>query len=305
MNEEPVYKDEASLEGPDLSMAMPPSDTIHEIPGETPSGQPTPQRRPVNRKALLVALAIILLLLLLAGGAYTVLRMTSKKTVTTTTVTVNTQSLDNGTLNKLTAQAGTPIKQQLVISPDTIFKNSVTIHNGLDTSGDVNIGGNLSVKGTSTLQGSVGVNGNLAVHGSLSVSGALTAPSLNVGNLGITNLTASGSLSFGGHLIPSGATPSGTPSVAASGGTVTVSGNDTAGTVTITTGGSATLAGEMAIISFHTAFATTPKVQLTPITSSAAGLRYYATRSPGFFTIDTATAPDTSTNYVFDYLVTQ
>lgn len=89
------------------------------------------------------------------------------------------------------------------------------------------------------------------------------------------------------------------------GGTVSVSGNDTAGTITINTGGSATNAGELVNLTFRTAFSGTPKVQITPITGEASSLNYYATRSAGFFTIRTSSAPTPNAIYVFDYLVTQ
>jgi hypothetical protein len=293
MQKDPENKDDSSLE------------SSENVLPDLPEKRPADARVKFKPVYLLILLGIILLLLIVGGIGYKLTKKSTKKT-TTTTVTINTQSLDNGTLNKLTAQAGNPnVTQQLVITPDTVFKNSVQVTTSLTTNGNVDIGGNLNVKGSSTLQGSVGINGNLAVRGSLSVSGTLNAPALNVGTLGLTTLNASGSLNFGGHLVPSGAVPTTKPSVAAADGTVTISGNDTAGTVTISTGSGSLLAGEMAIISFHTAFNTTPKVQLTPVTATGAGLNYYTTRNPTFFTIDTATAPAANTIYVFDYLITQ
>jgi len=253
-------------------------------------------------------LAIIVVVVGLALIAAAVIVLTNKPTgkVAPTPITINTQSLDNGTLNRLTAQAGpNATKQQLTITPDTLFKNNVKVQAGLNVEKDLTVGDNLNIHGTTTLQGAVGINSNLAVRGALSVGGALSAASLNVGSLAVTTVNASGNLNFGGHLVPSGTTPSVKASVAASGGTVAISGNDTAGTITINIGAGTLLAGEMAIISFHAPFATTPKVQLTPITSTASALNYYATRSTTFFTIETSTTPTVGTSYVFDYLVTQ
>ena len=272
-----------------------------------PSASPPPSKlwKPKLPKYTLVIIVIVVGIGLIAAAAIFLTNKPTEK-VAPTPIIINTQSLDNGTLNKLTAQAGpNATKQQLTITPDTLFKNNVEVQAGLNVGKDFTGGGNLNIRGTTTLQGAVGINSNLAVRGALSVGGALSAASLNVGSLAVTTVNASGSLNFGGHLIPSGTTPSIKASVAASGGTVAISGNDTAGTVTIVVGNDSLLAGEMAIISFHAPFATTPKVQLTPITSAASVLNYYATRSTTFFTIETSTTPTVGASYVFDYLVTQ
>ncbi len=171
--------------------------------------------------------------------------------------------------------------------------------------GNEQVGGNLAIKGTTTFQGAVGINSNLAVRGSLSVGGVLSAGSLNVGSLGVSTINISGNLNFAGHIVPSGASPSVKSSVAANGGSVTIDGNDTAGTITINIGSGAVLPGELAIINFRSAFTGTPKVQLTPINSQASALNYYATRSPTFFTVETSSPPVAGASYVFDYLITQ
>lgn len=277
---------------------------------ETPQ-QPIVTAMPIRQKSsmpkrviiIVTAIAVLALITFLAISA---LKKPAAKPTPPTPIVINTQSLDNGTLNKLTTQAGSsPVKQQLTITPDTIFKNNVQVQGSLKTDKDLDVGGNLAIKGTTTLQGAVGINSNLAVSGSLSVGGVLSAASLNVGSLGVSTINISGSLNFGGHLVPGGATPASKPSVAASGGSVSISGNDTAGTITINIGNGSLLAGELAIISFRTAFATTPKVQLTPINSTASTLNYYATRSPTFFTVDSSSVPETGASYVFDYLITQ
>lgn len=296
MDEQPTYtRDSGNLELP--------SDAPENIITETPAPQ-SPHQRPVGPPLrIIIPLVIIVIIVLVAGGSFVVFKKSGQKS-TPSRITINTQSLDNGTLTKLTHQTGPNTQQQLVISPDTVFKKTVQIHDIVNTDNGVNIGGALNVNGATTLQGPALLNGNLAVRGSLSVSGSLTAPGLNVGSLGLTTLNASGNLNFGGHLVPGGAVPSVKPSVAASGGTVTISGNDTAGTITITIGNGTLLAGELAIINFTTPFTNTPKVQLTPITSTAASLSYYATRAPLLFTINTASTPTAGTTYVFDYLVT-
>ena len=260
-----------------------------------------------SRRTILVVVLAVILFLLLVGVTIIIVVKKEVKKEKPTPVTINTQTLDNGTLNKLTAQAGPAdqTKQQLTISPDTLFKNTVEVQGTLKTDKDLEVGGTLTVHGNTTLQGAVGINSNLSVKGSMSVAGTLSAPALNVGTLGVTNLNLAGNLNFGGHLVPSGSRPAIKTSVAASGGTVTIDGNDTAGTITINIGSGGVIAGEMAIITFNKPFSLTPKVQLTPINSAASSLNYYATRTASFFTVDTSSIPANGASYVFDYLVTQ
>jgi len=112
---------------------------------------------------------IVVGLALIAAAAIILLKQPAKK-ATPTPIIINTQSLDNGTLNRLTAQAGpNATKQQLTITPDTLFKNTVVVQGALKTASDLDVAGNLNVHGKTTLQGAVGINSNLAVHGALSV----------------------------------------------------------------------------------------------------------------------------------------
>lgn len=273
-----------------------------------------PGRKKLRGKKLLKVCAAVLLTLVLLAGLGVVI-MTVRKPETT--ITINTQSLDNGTLNQLTNAGGSEAKQQLTISPETLFKESIIVQGSAEVQQDLTVNNVLTVRGQTNLQGPVAIDqeatlrsnltvgGSAAIGGNLSVTGSITAASLSVGTISISTVNVASDVSFGGHLIPNGATPSARPSVAASGGSVTVSGNDTAGTIVINVGSGATLSGELAIITFNKAFNATPKVQLTPINTSASSLNYYATRSASFFTINTSTSPTNGTSYVFDYLVTQ
>jgi hypothetical protein len=288
----PSYDELSSLEAPPDYNAAPPSSPNHS-----------------NRAKYAVIAGVLIALFVIAGLATLVL---SKKTATPATVTpptpvvINTQTLDNGTLNKLNTITGPgPTSQQLTISPATLFKNTVEVQGDIKIDRSAAIGGSLTVNGAANFQNAVGISSNLAVRGALSVGGALSAASINVGSLAITTINVSGSLNFGGHIVPGGTAPTTQISSATSGGTVTISGNDTAGTVTINIGNGQLTPGELAIITFKTAFTGTPKVQLTPINSAASDLRYYATRSASFFTVDTASPTTAGASYVFDYLVTQ
>jgi hypothetical protein len=85
------------------------------------------------------------------------------------------------------------------------------------------------------------------------------------------------------------------------GGTASLSGSDTSGSVTINTGGSPP-AGCFATVTFSKVFASTPHVVLTPVGSAAAGLQYYVTRSTTGFAVCTASAAPAGQSFGFDYV---
>lgn len=288
--------------GPSVSQ-----DARFSVPPESGSSEGRPSfTRPLFGHGKQVLTVIVILLLLIAAGLIGSF-IAKKTTKSTNTVVVNTQSLDSGTLNKLTQQLNgkSQVSQQLTISPSTLFKN------------DVNVQNNLSVKGTSNLQGAVTTGGNLTVNGSLTatngasvggnltVNGKITAASLSVGSITLSTLSLSGNLTVGGHIITVGTPPNITASVAAAGGTASISGNDSSGTITITTGGRTPIAGEMAIITFRTSYQLAPRVLLTPLNAEAASVEPFVTENSTFFTVRSAATPAASTIYSFNYLVTQ
>lgn len=296
MNEE-VYNDSSSLELPVEAL-----DNQSPDPANSSSNNGKKRQLP---KYVIIAIIILFLLALILGG-FLLSRGKSTTKTTGTSITINTQSLDNGTLNTLTAKTGTDQpKQQLTISPDTLFINNVDVQQSVTVGTDLSVGDDLFVKGKSTLQGAVGINSNLSVNGALSVGGNLTAGGLSVGNLSATSINLSSNLTIGGHIIPSGTEPSSRTSVAAGGGSISISGNDTSGTITLHTGGSPLPTGELAIITFRAKFSATPKVQLTPVNPAASALDYYVTRSTTFFTLNSSSPTAPGTEYVFDYFVTQ
>lgn len=231
-----------------------------------------------------------------------------------TSVVINTQSLDNGTLNKLTNESGGgggAVQTKLVITPPTTFKGDITVQGSAFVQKNLTVGGSAAIQGevklgdNLTVAKSVSVAGGGSFGGNLSVTGRITADSLSVGSLSISTVNLSGDVIFSGHIVPNGTAPAVRASVAAANGTATVSGNDTAGTVIITTGHGVMNPGEVAIITFRTPFSTTPKVQLTPLNEASSKVNYYVTRSATFFTVDTGSALSADTQYAFDYLVTQ
>ena len=261
-----------------------------------------PQEPPKRRKHLWRIGAIVVVILAIG---VTILTLVNHKTKPQSTVIINTQSLDNGTLNQLTKKSGEPAQTQLVIAPNTTFKNDVTVQGASTVQKDLSVNGALHVQGNGRFDSNLAAAKNVTVGGGLTVSGLITAGGLSVGTLTISTINLSGNVSFGGHLIPSGTAPSAKASVASVGGTVRVDGNDTAGTVVIDTGHGSAIAGEIAILTFRTPFSTSPKVQLTPLNDASSKVNYFVTRSATFFTVDASSVLSPDTEYAFDYLVTQ
>ena len=211
-------------------------------------------------------------------------------------------------------------KQTLDIQGNSVFEGQVLVRNDLDISGSVKVGGSLSlpaitVGGTSSfgqvqVNNTLSVSGNSAVSGTLSVNKSLSVSgngsfggSLTAASLSVNSLQMSGDLIINRHIAVGGATPGKTNGGAlGSGGTASVSGTDTAGTITINTGSSPP-AGNFVTITFVNHFNTTPHVVVTPVGSAAASLQFYVTRSTTSFTLSTASAPPAGSNFSFDYIV--
>lgn len=232
----------------------------------------------------------------------------------------SSQNLSASSLEQL-ANNGTVIggpKQTLNIESNAVFQNQVLVRGDLDVAGSVKLGGSLALQsltvGGSTSLGqlnaqSLSISGNVGVQGQLSAlsisvagggsfGGPVTAPALVAnslqlnGDLGITHHIDTGGglpgLSRGGAL--------------GGGGTASVSGSDTAGTINIGTGGG-TAAGCFATLNFTHSFGSTPHVIVTPVGAAAAGVQYYVTRSTGSFSLCTANAAPSGTSFAFDYIV--
>ncbi|GAA0494803.1 hypothetical protein Ade02nite_19700 [Paractinoplanes deccanensis] len=83
-----------------------------------------------------------------------------------------------------------------------------------------------------------------------------------------------------------------------------ISGTDHAGMVTVTTGSSGAAAGQLAAVTFSTAFGATPRaVVITPKDAGGAALQPFVTTAASGFSIRCAGVPVASTTYTFDYIV--
>jgi hypothetical protein len=147
----------------------------------------------------------------------------------------------------------------------------------------------------------------------LSATGIATIGSLNVtadaminGNLTVVGNTYLGQVTITGHIVTGGNTPT-ISALIASGvsSTVSISGNDTTGIITINTG-SSTSAGELADITFNKVFSGTPNILIMAKNSKSASLGIYQDQATNKdFTFGASNAPMENTTYTFKYLVIQ
>lgn len=136
----------------------------------------------------------------------------------------------------------------------------------------------------------------------------LTADTTNM-KITVTALVVTGDLTVNGHVVTGGSTPTfsaGAAAACSGGGSVGVTGDDTSGTVSITTGaGPCSATGGLINVTFANAFASAPHVLLTPAEPNAATLQYYYGSSTTGFTISTGIAPAPGTTYNYSYWVVQ
>lgn len=263
-------------------------------------------------------LLFIFIVILSAGIVYVGMQRGKKAAVTTTLTTQPLTQEDLNAIKDTEAKVGDP-KQTLTIESNAIFSGKVLVRDSIEVAGGIKVGSALSlpgisVSGTSTfdqiqanklsaagdvgIQGSVNVQKSLTVAGGATFGGPISAPQLTAQTLQLVN-----DLQITRHIDAGGGTPGKSDGTAlGSGGTSSVSGSDTAGTVTINTGGSPP-AGCFTTVNFAIKFSGTPHVSITPVGSGAAGLAYYVNRSSTSFSICTTTPPPSGQSFSFDYIV--
>lgn len=280
-------------------------------------------RSPINgiTGRLNIYLLLFIFVIIIAAVVTGVSFLSNQKNQQAEEKTVKTEPLSQEALDQLRqtdVKVGDP-KQILSVESNAIFAGRVLVRGGLEVAGELKAGspltlpgltvsGNtilneaqaslLQVTGTATIQGQLNVQNNLSVSGSGSFGGTLTAGKLNVQDLQIN-----GDLQFTRHLDAGGGTPSKTDgSALGSGGTASVSGTDTAGTVAVNTGGG-TSPGCFVTITFNQKFNSTPHVVISPVGIAGGSVDYYLNRSGTSFSICTANAAPVGQSFAFDYIV--
>ncbi|TAH32983.1 hypothetical protein EYC58_02400 [Candidatus Saccharibacteria bacterium] len=175
----------------------------------------------------------------------------------------------------------------------------------ITTSGAANLGtiqtNNLQVATDVAIQGKTTVR-DLNVAGTTSLSGAVTASQITVSQL---ILSGNASLRIPNHISFTGPSPgrSISASVLGSGGSASINGSDTTGTVNINTGGGPQ-PGCFVQITFAQKFSNQPHVLVSPVGAGAGQLQYYVERSQSGFSICTNNAAPANQVFAFDYFVT-
>lgn len=207
------------------------------------------------------------------------------------------------------------IKGNAVIDGQTLMRGNLNIAGNLQTGGSIQ-GPSLTISGTSNL-GSAQANnlqvaagfavqgdaslGSLTVAGSTSLSGPVTVSEITASRL---VLSGNGSLDVPNHISFTGPTPNRSINQAqlGSGGSASLSGSDTSGTININTGNSPA-AGCMVRVDFAQRFSTQPRVLITPIGSAAGRTQYYVERDQAGFSICASTPAPANQAFMFDYFV--
>lgn len=266
---------------------------------------------------------LFLILLVVAGVIATINYFSSIKQPPE--ATINSQSLNQDALKQLAntdASVGSS-SQTLTIQGNAIISGQALTRGNLNVAGNFQTGGSiqgpsltisgsanlpstqassLQVATTATIQGDTTLNGNLAVSGNSSFSGTITASQVTV-----THLILSGNavLEVPNHIRFSGGAPSRSTqnNVLGNGGSASISGSDTSGSVNINSGNNPS-SGCFIRVSFQQAFSSQPHVIVSPVGESAGRMQYYVNRDASGFNICSANTITANSSFGFDYLVT-
>ncbi len=163
--------------------------------------------------------------------------------------------------------------------------------------------------------------GLATVQSLLSASGDVELNHLQVNTVNVASLTVTdqaifegsvvvkdnlsvGNITVNGHIISAGDTPTVTPGIAAGEGAITeVMGNDTGGTITVTTG-EGTTTNDLVELVFSKPFSRQPRVVLTPSNIETSDLLYYADGTVDKFLIRLIEqSPLEQVTYEFNYFI--
>lgn len=292
---------------------------------DTKSDDPAEKKvSPLKRffKRVNIYFLLFLLIIIITGAIFAVNYLNSQKTAPAPDIA--TQGLSEAALKQL-ANTDTSVgntSQTLTIQGNAIIAGQTLLRGNLNVAGNIQSGGsiqgpNLTISGTSNLgtaqinslqvatntavQGSTTLR-DLNVSGTSSFSGAMTASQITVTRL---ILSGNATLQVPNHISFTGPSPSRTinSGVLGSGGSVSVSGSDTTGTVNINTGGSPST-GCFTQINFNQRFTNQPHVIVSPVGTAAGQTQYYVTRNTTSFSICTAAPAPANQAFAFDYFVT-
>lgn len=310
---------ENPAEGEELNSLEDPGTVVSEPTPVDPEKKPK-KGNPIKNliSHLNIYLLLFVFIIILVGGfTFVSIQRNKKEDVLTT---LNTQELTPEDLSKLStsdSSVGDP-KQTLTVESNAIFSGKVLVRDSLDVAGGIKIGGSislagltvagtssfdqiqgnkLSISGDTNLQGAVTIQKTLTTSGGATFGGPISAPQITAQSFQIA-----GDLQITRHIDAGGGTPGKTDGGAlGAGGTSSVSGTDTAGTITINTGGGPGT-GCFLTVNFAQPFNSTPHVVVTPVGTGGAGIDYYVTRTTNGFSLCTTTPAPGGANFSFDYI---
>lgn len=265
---------------------------------------------------------LFMLILVIAGIVMVVMYLNSQKTPVVPNVA--SQELTEEALRQLANTDATVgntsqtlnIQGNAVIDGQSLMRGDLNIAGNLQTGGSIQ-GPSLTISGSSNLAeaqinnlqvaSNVAIQGdttmrNLSVAGTSTFGGAVTASQLTVSQL---TISGNGVLQVPNHLSFTGPTPSRSIMSAGlgGGGTASINGSDTSGTVNINTGNNPQ-AGCMVRIGFNRAFGGQPRVLISPVGAAAGRTSYYVDRDGSGFSICASTPAPANSAMAFDYFVT-
>lgn len=293
------------------------------------SPQPTATDKPVKKVSALkkffrkvnVYLLIFILLVVVAGIIAAVTYLNSQKAPVETAIA--NQQLTEEALQQLAntdASVGSS-SQTLTIQGNAIIGGQTLMRGNLNVAGNIQSGGSIqgpsiTISGAAnmgdtqlnTLQvaSNAAIQGNttmrdLNVAGTSTFSGAMTASQITV-----TRLILSGNavLQVPNHISFTGASPNRTanPAVLGNGGSLSVNGSDTSGTVSVNTGNNPT-PGCFGRIIFNQAYSNQSRVIISPVGAAAGAAQYYVDRNNTGFSICTVNAAQANQTFAYDYFV--
>lgn len=288
---------------------------------EHPDEKKTSALKKVFRKINLYLL-IFILLVVVAGAIAIVNYLNSQKAPVEPTIA--SQELTEEALKDLAntdASVG-GAAQTLTIQGNAIIAGQTLMRGNLNVAGNIQSGGSiqgptLTISGTSNLAeaqiNNLQVASNTAVQGTttlrdLNVSGASSfSGPMTASQITVTRLILSGNatLQVPNHISFTGPSPNRTANgaVLGNGGSASINGSDTTGTVSINSGNNPT-AGCMVRINFQQAFTNSAHVLISPVGAAAGNLTYYVDRNNSGFSICSNNAPAANQVFAFDYFVT-
>jgi hypothetical protein len=195
------------------------------------------------------------------------------------------------------------------------------------TAGNTTVVGTLAVQGAASFGSDLNVNGNALFKGAsfaiVPTSDSATVMAFQIfkadgttnvlkvdtstSTLTVVNAVATGNLTVNGHIITGGSVPSKAEGAGiGTGGTCSVSGTDSAGTITINTGSGAWATGDQCVITFSSAYSpTAPRSVIAATSNNYNAVQPYVTSTTTTMTINFAVAAGAAGTYTFNYFNSQ